>query len=334
MLADRLPAHVHADARWIDGGIGRFSASVLPRVLGGGREIGGRTRPTRPPGAVEMAVRFASLGARGGILLSPGFVPPLGWERRTIVTVHDLHYLDPAIASRRHRWYFRNVVLAQIRRCRGILTVSEFSAAEIREALGPGGPDVVVVGNGVDPFFLRAGLSRGDDAARRATPRLAFVGGDKTNKNLLVAMRAVETVALRSPVELVVAGAVADEVRASSPSCVSFIGTVDDESLAELYTSSTALLMPSISEGFGLPALESLAAGTPVVFGDRGALPHVVGDLGWPVDPFDVDSVVAAVQTAIDAPIVVTPDRRRALVDAHRWDQVAERVVSAVQATL
>ncbi len=165
-------------------------------------------------------------------------------------------------------------------------------------------------------------------------PRLVFVGGDKTNKNLPVAMRAVEVVTRRSCVELVVAGDVADEVRASAPSCVSFVGAVDDACLAELYASGTALLMPSMAEGFGLPALESLVAGTPVVFGDRGALPSVVGDLGWPVDPFDVDSVVAGIEAAIDSPIVVTPDRRRALADAHRWDEVADRVVTAVTATL
>ena len=325
----RLSDQVHADVRWAKGGIGRFSHEVLRRVMGGGRRLGGRFRLSRPTGGFEMAARFTPLGVRGGLLFSPGFAPPFGWEPRTIVTVHDLHYLDPAITTPSGAFYFGRVVVPQLRRCRLVLTVSEHSAGELRSALGPGGPEVVVVGNGVEGVFVEP-----SEVPLAATPRLLFVGGDKTNKNLHAALRAVDAVARRSPIELVVVGAVAETVRASAPPAVSFVGSVDDARLAELYASSTALLMPSMAEGFGLPALESLVAGTPVVYGDRGALPDLVGQWGWPVDPFDDDSIVSAIVSAIDAPIVVEPSHRRALADRYRWDAVADRVVSAIEAVL
>ena len=330
MSGDRLPANVHVDVRWTEGGIGRFSRGVLPRVVGGGRELGGHVHSSSPGGAVEMAARFAPLGLRGGVLLSPGFAPPFGWERHTVVTVHDLHYLDPAISTQRHEWYFRRVIVSQLRRCRLLLTVSEASAAEIRDVVGPRGPEVVVVGVGVDPVFLDAPAR----PAPATVPRLLFVGGDKKNKNLPAVLRAFGAVARRSPAELTVVGAVASDVRAAAPGGVSFVGLVDDPCLAALYASSTALLMPSMAEGFGLPALESLVCGTPVVFGRGGALAELVGDQGWPVDPFDDESIVAAIESAIGSPIVMSPDRRCALAAEHRWDAVADRVTAAVTAVL
>jgi glycosyltransferase involved in cell wall biosynthesis len=326
---DRFPAHIHADARWAQGGIGRFSREVLPRVLGGGRLLGGRFRHSRPQGAMQMAAQFTPLAARGGLLFSPGFVPPMLWERRTIATVHDLHYLDPLIPAHRHQWYFRRVVVPQIRRCRLVLTVSEHSATELRELLDGRGPEVVIVGNGVDRVFLDTPAS-----APSSVPRLVFVGGDKTNKNLPAALRAFSIVARRCPVELVVIGEVAKPLLASAPPGVSFVGTIDDTSLAALYASSTALLMPSLAEGFGLPALEALVTGTPVVFGDRCALPEVVGDSGWAVDPLDDQSIAAGIESAISSPIVVSPARREALAAAHRWEEVARRVVAAVEGVL
>lgn len=278
---------------------------------------------------MELSARFTPLGVRGGLLFSPGFAPPFGWEPRLVATVHDLHYLDPAIATPRYRWYFRRVVIPQLRRCRLILTVSEHSAEELREVLGSRGPDVVVVGNGVDEVFSNTPTAESPPA-----PRLVFVGGDKTNKNLRAALRAFATVTEQSPVELVVVGDVADTLRAAAHPNVSFSPALSDTELAELYATSIALLMPSLTEGFGLPALEALVAGTPVVFGDRGALPSVVGDLGWPVDPLDEHSIAAGIRAAIDHPIEVTPQRRRELAEAHRWDDVARRVVGAVEAVL
>jgi glycosyltransferase involved in cell wall biosynthesis len=244
-----------------------------------------------------------------------------------VVTVHDLHYLDPSIASSQQRLYFSRVLLPQLRRCRLLLTVSESSAVQIEQALGGRGPDVVVVGNGVDPSLL--------DVARcpSAEPaRLLFVGGDKPNKNLPMAMRAFERARCAPEAELVVLGRVSDAIIADAPAGVRFAGSVSDTELAELYAASTALLMPSISEGFGLPALEAMVAGTPVIFGDRDALVDVVGPFGWPVDPFDVESVAGGIVAALDAPIEITPAERRAVAARHRWEDVARRLRDAVEA--
>lgn len=324
-----LPDHVHLDARWVDGGIGRFSSEVLPLVRGGGRLIDGRAKQVGPLGQAEVAARFTPLGRRGGIFLSPGFSPPLGWERRSVVTVHDLHYLDPAIASSRQRFYFSRVMLPQLRRCRLVLTVSATSAEEIRETLGDRRPNVVVVGNGVDQALLDVVPDR---AGRR--PQLLFVGGDKPNKNLPAALAAFARSQRGTDAELVVVGRVAATIVGAAPAGVRFVGSVSEERLAELYATSTALLMPSIAEGFGLPALEAMVAGTPVIYGDRDALVDVVGRFGWPVDPFDVDAVAQGIDAALTAPIEITMGEREALAAQHRWVDVAQRVRDAVEAVL
>jgi glycosyltransferase involved in cell wall biosynthesis len=324
-----LPDHVHVDASWIAGGIGRFSSNVLPLVRGNGRELVSRLDKARPSGQIEMAARFTPLGARGGIFLSPGFAPPFGWERRSIVTVHDLHFLDRATASPLRYWYFRAAVLRQLRRCRLVLTVSQNSATQVQAALGRNGPQVVVVGNGVDAALLAVQPDR-----TAPNPQLLFVGGDKTNKNLPMALRAFKLAQHSTGAELLVVGKVSDETRHLAPPGVRFVGTVSEPQLADLYGQSTALLMPSIAEGFGLPALEAMAAGTPVIYGNRDALPEVVGDLGWPVDPFDDRSVAAGIEAAVREPIDITEHQRQKLVERHRWADVADRVRSAVEGVL
>jgi glycosyltransferase involved in cell wall biosynthesis len=324
-----LPDHVHVDARWVDGGIGRFASQVVPLVLGGGRRLGGRLRHARPGGQSEMAARFAPLGFRGGIFLSPGFAPPFGWEHRSVMTVHDLQYLDHRLATTRQYWYFAHVILPRLRRCRLVLTVSEWSAEQISAALGDRRPDIVVVGNGVDEALLDVVPTRLGGA-----PRLLFLGGDKPNKNLRLALQAFARSQRGSEAELVVVGSVRAEIAAGAPPGVRFVGAVSEDRLAELYATSTALLMPSIGEGFGLPALEATVVGTPVIFGDRDAMVGVVGGFGWPVDPSDVDSVAHGIDAALGSPIEISTQERQALAAQHRWTDVAQRVRDAVAGVL
>ena len=94
------------------------------------------------------------------------FMAPLGWERRTVVTVHDLHYLDLKVDNAGHERYFRRVIVPQLRRCRRVLTVSDHSAAELHDVLGDAGAeraDIVVVGD------VAPGL-------RSTAPPVSFVG--------------------------------------------------------------------------------------------------------------------------------------------------------------
>jgi glycosyltransferase involved in cell wall biosynthesis len=220
-------------------------------------------------------------------------------------------------------------MLPQLRRCRLILTVSATSAEQIADALVSRGPEVVVVGNGVDPALLQVAPGRSG-----SRPQLLFVGGDKANKNLPMALDAFARVRRGTDVELTVVGHVAPALAAAVPAGVHVVGAVSEERLGELYAASTALLMPSIAEGFGLPALEAMVAGTPVIFGDRDALVDVVGRFGWPVDPFDVESVAAGIDAALAAPIEISFDEREELAAQHRWEDVARRLRDAVEEVL
>jgi glycosyltransferase involved in cell wall biosynthesis len=276
-----------------------------------------------------MAARFTPLAMRGGVLLSPGFVPPFGWLHRSIVTVHDLHYLHAATSDPLRMHYFARVVIPLLRRCRLVLTVSDYSAYEIRQALGPKGPEVVNVGCGVDPLLIDV-----VDAPATHVPQILFVGGDKQNKNLPTALKAAALAQQTQEFDFVVLGEVADSIVQSAPPRTQFLGLVPDAELGSLYAHSAALLMPSLDEGFGLPALESMAAGTPVIYGDRGALPEVVGASGWPVGPTDVDSISSAIMAALDEPIEISEGERVALVENHRWSDVAKALHDAVAGVL
>ena len=324
-----LPPNVHFDDRWQQGGIGRFSSHVIPQLQGGGQRLGGHFTPSSPQGGLEMAAKFTPLAMRGGILLSPGFVPAFGWSHRSIVTVHDLMYLHEPTSDPLRMHYFARVVITLLKRCRLVLTVSDYSACEIQAVLGSKGPEVVNVGNGVDPQLLELTADPATDI-----PQVLFVGGDKQNKNLPTALRAVARAQQTQQFDFVVVGEVADSIVQSAPSRTRFLGHVPDEELGLLYAQSSALLMPSLGEGFGLPALESMVAGTPVIFGARGALPDVVGELGWPVDPTDVEEISSAIVVALDQPIEISLAERVGLVDGHRWEDVAARAHNAVVAVL
>lgn len=324
-----LPPNVHFDERWTEGGIGRFGLNVLPLIRGEGKSLGGRLSPSAPQGALEMAARFAPVARPDGVLYTPGFVPPMGWAHRSVVTVHDLMYLDPAITTPLRMRYFGQVLMPQLRRCRTILTVSDHSASEVRKTLGSKGPEVVNVGVGVDAKLLDAAEDLLSDM-----PRLLFIGGAKKNKNLVKSLEAVALASRSTEFAFVVAGEVPESIVHCAPPNTHFVGHVPEEDLGALYAQSSALLMPSLDEGFGLPALEAMVAGTPVIYGARGALPDVVGQLGWPVDPTDVEEISSTIVVALDQPIEISRATRVDLVASHRWQDVAARVHNAVVAVL
>ncbi|GJG89163.1 hypothetical protein tb265_43440 [Gemmatimonadetes bacterium T265] len=123
-------------------------------------------------------------------------------------------------------------------------------------------------------------------------------------------------------------GAVSDRIR--------FAGYVDDEDLAPLYSGALAFVYPSYYEGFGLPPLEAMQCGTPVITGDRASLPEVVGDAGLMVDPYDVDALAQALLRVYRDEALRAELSRRAVARAgtFTWARFAERTVAAYRAAL
>lgn len=264
-----------------------------------------RYRVLRPPRLLahkaghvweQLVLPGAARGAE--LIYCPANLAPV-CSRRCVVVIHD-------VAPLRHpEWYgavytrYQRVLLpALARRARRVLTPSEFARSEIVDRLGIDADRVAVVPNGVDERFSpRADAARARAALGLERPYVLAVGTRIARKNLgaltLTALRAAA-----AGLELVTVGSGRGYMREEQGLALRSLGYVPDEHLPGLYAGARALAMPSLYEGFGLPCLEAMAAGTPVVAANRGALPEVCGDAALIVDPDDREALAEAVLSA------------------------------------
>jgi glycosyltransferase involved in cell wall biosynthesis len=229
-------------------------------------------------------------------------------------------------------WMRRAVAEARL-----ILTVSEYSRRRLIDLAGLAPDKVASVGNGVDTMLLdRIGAPAPTSDDR--VPYVVAVGGLRRIKGGDCLLNFAEALKdATDPMRIVVAGG-PDEpdlvLRAQALGNVDMLGTIDDASLWDTVAGARALLLLSRYEGFGLPALEAMALGTPVVAAALTSLPEAVGDAGVLLDPADTRGVVAAVRsTATQGPL------REALraegfarARRHGWDRVAQAVIDAMHA--
>jgi len=223
------------------------------------------------------------------------------------VTIHDIQAFETELpwsqtwAHRWFRWKWSTWVYDTLRDCEVVFTVSEFSKSRMVELLGANPDDIFVVGNGVDKRFFDIAEQPREKLERPCeAPYLFVIGGlrEKKGGDALLAV-AEELKPQDSDVQLVVAGPNGDEyeARAKDLDNVHLLGWVDDEDVPRLMRASLALLFLSPYEGFGLPAAEAMAAGTPAIVADRASLPEVVGDAGIAAEPNDTECIVDHVQS-------------------------------------
>jgi glycosyltransferase involved in cell wall biosynthesis len=208
--------------------------------------------------------------ARGHTLLCPANLAPLAHPRNVIV-IHD------AAALRHPEWYSpayaawqRRILPALARRALHVVTVSEFSRRELGELVGV---DATVIPGGVDPAFTpEADAERARRELGLTRPYVLAVASHTARKNL----RAL--VPLAEHVEVVVAGGHRPQfAREDGLDALRLLGAVPDRLLPGLYAGAELFALPSVYEGFGLPVLEAMACGTPVVCSDTTALPEAAG---------------------------------------------------------
>jgi glycosyltransferase involved in cell wall biosynthesis len=245
--------------------------------------------------------------ARGRVLWSPNNTGPIATYRQ-VCTFHDLIPLDnPEWFSPRFSAWYGWLMPRLARQVAHIIAVSEFTRHRIVERFGVRPGKVTVIPNGVDERFSVRPAE--EVAAARQTIGVPeghyflFVGSLEPRKNLSRLLKAWEKAHRRLPDDtwLVVAGAkgrsqvftgVALE---QLPPRVHLTGYVSDEDLPALYSGALAVVYPSLYEGFGLPPLEAMACGTPVITSSTTSLPEVTGDAAILVDPLSIDQIASAV---------------------------------------
>ena len=248
---------------------------------------------------------------------------PLGFSGRAVVTLHDLHFEDdPSVMGRLDRLTFKAVVPRAARRARAVLAVSERTRQDAIRLYHLAPDKITVTPHGVDPSFSYDGSEGGQGGY------LLFVGAVQERKNPLAAVAAAKGAGL----PLVVAGpekepALAHALREAGADVRGF---VDKAELARLYRGAAALILPSRFEGFGLPVLEAMACGTPVVAAPDPALREVGGDAA--VYAEDGDYATAVRRVLADRPRLVQLGLERAR--RFTWTETARLTVEAYRRVL
>ena len=285
---------------------------------------------------------------KGELLWSPVNIGPVAVSNQ-VLTLHDTSVLDhpewfkPLFS----RWY-RAVLPSLVRRVRRVLTVSEHSRQSILKRFKLPAEKVVVIPEGVNrSLFYPAPVGEMARVSQRYElpgKYLLFLGTLEPRKNL---ERLCDAWRLIQPqvrgVELVIAGSqlphFAPVSRLLAPCEVSptrgvhYLGYVPDGDLPALYSGASAYLLPSLTEGFGLTALEAMACGTPVIASHAGALPETVGAAGILVDALDVSNWACAMLDLLSDEDCRQEYRRRGLQRARQftWEHTAQRVLAELE---
>ena len=258
----------------------------------------------------------------------------------TVPIVYDLVTFDPAMRPRRSSTLIERLTLGlAVRRSAAFIAISQATADDLERRFPRAAGRITVAPLAVSPSLTGA---RPREAGQGLPDRFVLaVGTLEPRKNLPRLIEAFESLPLPVQTEtpLVVVGGIGweaaetlDALRRLGERC-RLLGRIPDARLASLYRRCTVFCYPSLGEGFGLPVLEAMQAGAPVITSDRSSLPEVGGDAVEYVDPTDVESIAGALERLLE-----DPDRRAQLASAGRerargftWERTAERVLHTLE---
>ena len=274
---------------------------------------------------------------------SPNYILPLALRCPSVVTVHDLAFLDPTVHRLRSHLYLTVLTRQAVAKATRIICVSGYTRDRLAATYPATGDRIRVIGEGVDGRFSRQSAEAVQRFRTRfglEAPYILFVGVLEPRKNLDRLVAAFEIAMRRSGRDdlLVLAGArgwkdesVLRSIDASPVrDRIRLLGYVPEDELAAAYSGAEIFVYPSLHEGFGLPPLEAMACGAPVLTSSTTSLPEVVGDAALCVDPIDVEAIASSIERLLtDAALrerLVRAGSRR--VAEFRWDRVAEKTLA------
>lgn len=274
-----------------------------------------------------------ALVGRTALVHGTNFVSPPTRRAREVVTVHDLAYVHLPQTVSPDAARYRTLVPRALDRGAHVLVPSAATAAAVREHYGLDGARVSVTPLGVDAGWATARPPAAAWRDRHAVPAryVLFVGTLEPRKNLprlLAAHRALRADVPDVPA-LVLAGQAGADAAVGDAADVVRTGWLADDELRDLVAGAAAVLLPSLDEGFGLPVLEALAAGRPVLAGDVPALREVGGEHATYADPHDVAALAGGLERVLGTPDDdAAQDARRAWAARFTWDATADATLA------
>jgi glycosyltransferase involved in cell wall biosynthesis len=335
---------VHVNGRYLEQrvtGQQRYAREIVARLMSRMDIV---APPTGSRGVRGHLWEQLALPRRLGrdLLWSPSTTGPLAVKRQ-VVTIHDCAFFDQANCfSRAFAAWYQFLVPRLARAARQIIAVSEFSKQRIVELCRVPAEKVTVIYSGVGERFRPH--SADEIAAVRiklALPQryILCVGSLEPRKNLARLLQAWQQVQPRlDGLSLVLVGAKSHVFRDigmnQPPPDVHLAGYLDDEHLPAVYSGAESFIYPSIYEGFGLPVIEAMASGVPVITSGVTALPEVAGDAAVYVDPMDVDSIAAGIQRVADDPRLRAELTARGRLRAAQfdWQRTAQETWQVLEA--
>lgn len=319
---------------------GRWEAETSARSGAKGRtNRAGELRPAQD--GAPVPARMPLFHATEHLL--PRLVGP------TVLTVHDLIFERyPEHHTRRNTWFLRVGMRLFVRAATAIIAVSQHTRDDLIELYGTPAEKIHVVYEGIDPIFAPAPADKVRRVCSRYSPDrpyLLMVGTLEPRKNHAAALRALARLkAAGFPHRLLVAGGrgwLFEPVRAQVNALgleddVHFTGYVPLEELPALYTGAECVLLPSLYEGFGFPALEAMACAAPVVCSNASSLPEVCGGAARFAPPMDDAALAAQIALVLTQPVLASRMRAQgqARAASFRWDRCAAETMAVYQAAL
>lgn len=313
-------------------GIGRFAAEMRAR-LNGFTPISLRSRPSSPLDPLLLSQHLRS--SKPGLFFSPGYNAPLGTPCPFIFTIHDLNHLFVREnSSALKRAYYSRIIRPAVHRARMVLTISEFSRRAICEWARADERSVINVGNGVSAAFMPQGA-----VFSAARPYFLHIGNHKPHKNFERLLRAFAASGLNGEFMFVTTCPLTRQLRETVRRLdlahdVLAVEAARDEDLAALYRGARLLACVSLYEGFGLPIVEAMACGTPVLTSSVASMPEVAGDAAMTVDPYDTEAIAAGLQRLSSDLALRRSLSARGLERAKRysWDATLAKVETVLAA--
>ncbi len=296
----------------------------------------------------QFAAPFALARLRPALLHGMAFALPLLWSGPAIVTIHDLSFLrHPERLAAGRRAYLALITRLSARQARRVIAVSQSGKDEIRQLLGIPADRIDVVYNGVSDAFQPPppdALRTFRDHHHPPERYILTLGTLEPRKNLETLLRAYARLPQRGAVKLVLAGGrgwMYDSVLALIEALkltddVILPGYLASDLLPMWYNAADVFAYPSLYEGFGMPLLEAMACGVPVIASDASALPEVVGSAGILIPPTDVAAWAEALAELLDSPAQRAAMAAQGLARAalFTWKQSARQTAAAYRRTL